>query len=61
MQILALSFSVFLVPLLLSMGDLQRVFPAVTCVVSGQALTRLHCAGSFVFCQVPEAGWADKF
>lgn len=42
-------------------GDLQRVFPAITCVVSGQALTRLRCAGSFMFCQVPEAGWGDKF
>lgn len=29
--------------------------------VSGQALTRLCCAGSFVFCQVPEAGWGGKF
>lgn len=33
------------------LGESSLRFP-----MSGQALVRLHCAGSFVFCQVPEAG-----
>lgn len=57
--------SVFPVPLLLSvgatavseiLGNSSLQFP-----VAGQAAIRFHCAGSFVFCQVPEAEWGGRF
>lgn len=66
MEICALFLlSVFLVPLLLSvgaavvseiLGQSSLHFP-----VSGRVVIRLHCAGLFAFFQVPEAGRGGKF